>query len=282
MTTEIVHSPAPAFSEDQISLIKRTVAKDTTNDELALFLHTAQRMGLDPLAKQIHCVVRKGQERSMSIQTGIDGLRLIAHRTGMLDGEDGPFWCSKDGVWHDVWLQDEQPAAAKVVVYRKGSARPFTGVATWDSYVQTKADGTPNRSWNRMGDVMLAKCAEALALRKAFPAELSGVYSNEEMMQADNPEPEPKNPNDNRAPKPQPSAQGPMFTAMSGWEGNETWTGKPLASADLDTLLVYRAVIAQALESSKNPQRRDWFSAHLSDIDLALHLKEKPAEEPAA
>mgnify|MGYP002136059980 CR=1 FL=1 len=181
------------MSREQIELLKRTVADGTTDDEFALFMTTAQRLGLDPFAKQIYAVKRPTYDRQrreyidkMTIQVGIDGFRSVADRTGQNDGQDGPFWCGEDGVWHDVWLHDSPPAAAKVVVWRKGSAKPFTGVASYRSYVQTNKDNKPNRQWEQMPDVMLAKCAEALALRKAFPSQLSGVYAPEEMGQADN------------------------------------------------------------------------------------------------
>lgn len=180
------------MTRDQLDLLKRTIAQGTSDDEFALFMTTAQRLGLDPFAKQIYAVKRPSYDRElgryvdkMTIQVGIDGFRSVADRTGENDGQDGPYWCDDDGAWREAWLVDKDPAAAMVRVYRKGCSKPFTGVAAFRSYVQTTKDGKVNRQWTQMPDVMLAKCAEALALRKAFPSQLSGVYTPEEMSQAD-------------------------------------------------------------------------------------------------
>lgn len=174
------------WTSDKIDLVRRTIAKDCSNDELELFIATAKRTGLDPFARQIYAVKRGGV---MTIQTGVDGLRLIAGRTGQYQGQTPTQWCGRDGKWMDVWLEEGWPAAARVGVRRKGFAEPLYAVATWPSYAQRDRSNNPMAMWAKMPDVMLAKCAESLALRRAFPNDLSGVYSTEEMAQADNDEP---------------------------------------------------------------------------------------------
>lgn len=232
-----------AFSDSQVETWKRTFCKGATDDEANMFVQTAKRLRLDPHARQIWLVKRydsqvKGQVATP--QVSIDGLRLIAERTGDYAGQSIPQWCGKDGKWTDVWLEDGPPAAARVGVYRKGFVEALIRVARYASYVQVTdvyekgqktGDKRPNSMWAKMPDAMLAKCAESLALRAAFPNELSGVYTDAEMGHAENPEPAPRA-------ETRPAlvvTDGPRF--IKSW--SKEWGGKPLVAAPLKVLSDY-------------------------------------------
>ena len=165
------------WTPEQTALISSTIAPGCTADELKLFAYACQRTGLDPFSKQIYAIKRGGK---LTIQAGIDGLRSIAERSGQLDGS-ATFWIgdTEGSQWSDVWLGSKPPAAAKTIIYRKGCGHPFVGVARFQDY------NAGQGLWSKMPSAMLAKCSEALALRKAFPADMSGVYTVDEMEQAE-------------------------------------------------------------------------------------------------
>ena len=166
---------AITWTPEQQQLISSSIAPGCTADELKLFAYACQRTGLDPFSRQVYAIKRSGK---MSIQVGIDGLRAVAERTGQLDGSSTE-WCGDDGIWADVWLGSKPPAAAKTIVYRKGSSHPFVGVARLQDY------NAGQGLWSKMPAAMLAKCSEALALRKAFPADMSSLYTADEMEQVE-------------------------------------------------------------------------------------------------
>lgn len=176
------------FDDAQLSLIKNQICPGITDPELQLFVMQCKRTGLDPFAKQVYAVKRydtKTRTEKMAIQYAIDGFRVIAERTGNYAGQLGPFWCGDDGVWTDAWLSDKPPAAAKVGVLRKDFKEVLWGFAKFSTYVQRTKEGSPTKFWATMPEVMIAKCAESIALRKAFPQDLSGCYTSDEMGQAE-------------------------------------------------------------------------------------------------
>lgn len=183
------------WTDQQAAVLRQSgIDNEVTGAELSSFLHLCQRTQLDPFSRQIYLIGRfdrKAGRKVFTPQTSIDGYRVTAHRAaaraGHALGYEDTLWCAKDGQWRDVWLADEPPAAAKVTVIRNGMR--FSAVAKYSEYGQTNRDGNPIGLWGKMPATMTAKCAEALALRMAFPHDLAGVYTAEEMAQADNPAP---------------------------------------------------------------------------------------------
>lgn len=180
-------TPVNTYSKEEIELLKSNICKGATDDEFKLFLRVCKKTGLDPFSKQIYCIPRKDRNggNQMLFMTGIDGYRLVAQRTKERDGEGVTEWCGEDGRWVDVWLNSKPPAAARVTIYRKGQTHPYHAIAKYSEYMQGTYD-RPVGIWAKMPANQLAKCAESLALRKAFPQELSGLNTKEEMEQAEN------------------------------------------------------------------------------------------------
>jgi phage recombination protein Bet len=158
------------FTGEQIEIIKNSVAKGVSDQELAYFLEVCRSTGLNPLHRQIYAIMRSGK---MTIQTGIDGYRLLAHRSRRHVGTDDAVYDTESA---------PHPNKATVTVYKfvAGQRCAYTATARWKEYAQES-----NNMWTKFPYLMLAKCAESLALRKAFPAETSGIYTDDEMMQAD-------------------------------------------------------------------------------------------------
>lgn len=197
MSQEIAHyednavtlsSHQPQWTTAQLEIVKRTIAPDLNEDELMIFAHICHRVRLDPFAKQIYAIKRRD---NMCIQTGIDGFRLVAERSGKYaPGNDTEF----------IYDDKNRLLGAKVYV------KKLTADGTWHNISATAFLSEYNANqglWRKMPHVMIEKCAEARALRRAFPADLSGLYSDDEMEQADaKPQPFPES-----LPKPTISAE---------------------------------------------------------------------------
>jgi phage recombination protein Bet len=245
MTTDIaktsgslaIRPDQTTWTEQQGAVLRQSgIDNQVAAEELSAFLHLCQRTRLDPFSRQIYLIGRWNNQQQRKVytpQTSIDGYRVIAHRAaaeaGHALGYEDTLWCDPSGKWRDVWLADAPPAAAKVTVIRNGQR--FSAVARYSEYVQTKKNGEPSGLWVKMPATMTAKCAEALALRMAFPHDLAGVYTAEEMAQADNPAAE-----ERHLRKVQPDEGDPWETdraaAPGAWAGTTAVKGRSQPAQD--------------------------------------------------
>ncbi|GEB16705.1 phage recombination protein Bet [Pimelobacter simplex] len=201
----VLQADQDRWTPQQLAALRQIGIENAPEGDLAVFMHVAQRTGLDPFARQIHMIGRKASvwgpetrqtryETRYTIQTGIDGYRVTATRAANAAGDvleyEDTQWCGPDGQWVDAWVDPiNPPAAARVVVVKNG--RRYAGTAMYAEYVQTYVDRQtkemkPNSMWAKMPAGQLAKCAEALALRRAYPHDLAALYTDDEMGQADN------------------------------------------------------------------------------------------------
>jgi phage recombination protein Bet len=163
-------------------LIRSHVASDATPSEFALFLYDAQIRGLNPLKNELYFVKRmawnsvtKRKEPVASHQVAIDGYRILAERTGKYKGQ------TKVEFGDDMTFANETvPEWAEVGVYKEGFTQPVYGRVYFKEYAAVYNDKLMSM-WARMPRHMIAKCAESLALRKAFPDTLAGINTKEEM-----------------------------------------------------------------------------------------------------
>ena len=251
------------WSDSQLAALSQLGIQKASKGDLQVFFHQAQRTGLDPFARQIYMIERSGRQ---TIQTSIDGLRIVAQRSNNYGGQTQAEWCGDDGVWKDVWLAKVNPVAARVGVYYKDSPHATYAVAKWDSYAVTTSP-----IWKKMPDLMLAKCAEALALRKAFPNDLSGLYTNDEMAQADH----------------QIKAEAPKTTAVKPAELAEAEVVPEFTEADVAEVT---AIIASILWISDLDELRTIWSdnkpllecAGLTGVTLKDAISNRVAEVKAA
>lgn len=286
------------FSREQIDTIKSVVCPGITDNELKLFSEVCRQTKLSPFAKQIYVTKRptwdpdtKTKVPKMTIQTGIDGFRLIAERTGKYRGQTQFQWCGLDGVWKDVWLSPKPPAAARAGVIRSDFSEPLYRTARWDAYVQVKQGGEPNSMWAKMGPEQLAKCAEALALRTAFPQELAGLYTEDEMGQADNEAPRPaevratvvEQPKPTAAPEPRQMSASiqPLPSRTSKNYPQKRYADVPYGSLSPAALSEYITYYEDKLPTIEQANHRHGAERHLEAARTELNERRKMEAEIA-
>ena len=175
-----------SWDDAQLAALRQLGVSDASEGDLAVYLNYCQQTGMSPFAKQIYMIGRREKRGNdwivkQTIQMGIDGFRIIAQRSREYQGQTKPEWCGPDGVWKEVWLDKvNNPVAARVGVRRKGFVEPLYATALWESYAVYYND-VLSPMWKKHGPGQLLKCAEALAIRKAFPMDLSGIYEPTEM-----------------------------------------------------------------------------------------------------
>lgn len=204
--SNITRLPAQdAFAARNLDLIRRTVAADTNDAEFDLFIHAARHVNLDPLRRQIYAFVfskNDAKKRRMTIITGIDGFRTIAARTGNYAPDDEePTYEVDPALKGPLNPAGLIKATVRVRMFAHGSWHKVTASAYWEEYAPLKDEWRENPetgrgektgkqtldtsgNWGKMPRLMLAKVAEALALRKAWPDDFSNVYAQEEIDRA--------------------------------------------------------------------------------------------------
>lgn len=276
------------WTRERLDLIKHTYCRGATDAEYELFVGQCKRLRLSPEARQIWSVARKNKDGTIerSTQVSIDGFRLVAERSGKYAGQTPVEWCGTDGVWTQSWIADGAPVAARVGVHRTDFKEPLVRFARLKSFAQYSP------FWSKMPEHMIAKVAEALALRAAFPNDLSGVYIPEEMggaegeMRADDAEHRPAstaapvearasfvdkpdvrpahkagvNPSDAKAPAGEAKVEEPYIPTIV-WRHPKK--GEPMSSLDDESVINYiRSVVhgQEANAKSADPDKfRVWF-----------------------
>lgn len=151
---------------------------------LASMLYACYVRNLNPLLNHIYITSFNVKQKDGSYKpeyalvTSIDSFRLIAQRTGQYAGKKAPLYLKESGKWEDFVLEGEKYIACRITVL-KSMPNGVIVETTCDAYMDEY--NKKRNLWLSIPKHMIAKCAEALALRTAFPDELTGLYTEDEM-----------------------------------------------------------------------------------------------------
>lgn len=311
------------LSPQHIALIRKTKARDCTDNEFEQFIHICSQRRLDPMQNQIYAQVYNKNDpskRNMTIIVSIDGLRAIADATGNYAPDDEAPRYNFDASLIDPTTNPEGVISAYVSVFKQvhGQMRRCVGEARWNFYAPMKAEWKKDENgynvktgrffldprasdfWLRGGPQMLAKCAEAAALRRAFPAQLAQLYTPEEMAQArarehedDGREAKKRTSPETHQPQPR-----PILIDWLGGKGRQQWTGTPdalleqihtaslraMAAGDVSSVAKFRAANAAELRRMSKSATADQraalikISALFSRADEAVSAERQKEE----
>jgi phage recombination protein Bet len=313
------------YTPEELKALKKEYAKNASDDQFNIWLAECRNRGLVPV-KDVVLQIRATKEWSSETRqkefvkkavhiTTIQALRKLAERTGKYAGQLPSKWVYLDdagnpSIESEIPLPDKNkksepriPWAAKASVLRTGFAHPITVPARFEAYAQYFSNGDTqslNSTWANRGPEQLEKCAEALALRKAFPEELGGLYLNEELrdeetVQATVQE-EPKT-NGVNAPNPvsmvtvqaptpatEPKKRGPKKkTSPSDHENWGGLAGQPSKSTDFNFGANQEAPArVESLPSPPEPTSPAPSNIHgvaITDDDLPENLQAKPNQD---
>ncbi len=188
---QVINSNTPTVNltdADITTLVQANIIpKDTPKAQVAVFARTCSERNLSPFSKQIYLMARMTKQgMRYSTQTSIDGFRSISERTNKYAGSDD--YVFDEGISEYQMIKDKRmkPTTATATVHKilpNQQIFPIKATVRWEEYYP---GGNQGFMWDKMPFLMLGKCAEALALRKAFPEQLGSIYINEEMQQAEN------------------------------------------------------------------------------------------------
>lgn len=194
-----------------IATLKATVAQGLTDAEFLLFAEHCKSTRLNPFKRDVWAIKVNGR---LQLMTGINGYWTTANRHDQFDGyEEG--YISKDGQELPDTYAGNDYIGAWCKVHRKDRKMPAKGVAFMAEY--NKGHG----NWKSMPRVMIMKCAESIALRKAFPQELNGTYTAEEMPKEY--EPPKEGGGNNGAPA---VIDAPAVSTIDTQPESDVWTGQ--------------------------------------------------------
>lgn len=186
------------FSPEFEAALREKYKGPASDSDWRIFLDMCKRRKLIP-GSQVHLTTRAAKEYSEDLHTSvfvrkatfitsIDAFRLIAQRTGDYAGQRQPVYVYLENdaptILSKYPLPGKQLYGVEVSVLRKTFQEPLTAFARFEAYVSTYRKNNVDEvspMWARRGPEQCAKCAEALALRQAFPEDLSGLYTDDEM-----------------------------------------------------------------------------------------------------